>query len=89
MFDQTLTPATIDSEAASQSFGADGSGNARSCRDFAVRALPWVYWPVIALLVLGGLAELADSSETAAGIVAAFVLFGTFGMVVRAEERGR
>lgn len=52
-----------------------------------LNVLPWLYWPAVILLVLGGLAELSEASEPATGIVAALLLVGTWGMVARAEDR--
>lgn len=42
-----------------------------------------MWWPLVAVLVLCGLAYVADSSETAAGLLAAGVLFGAFAMGAR------
>lgn len=57
-----------------------------------MKLLPWLYWPVIGVLVVGGLAYLADDQETLAGVAAAFLLFGTSAMTARRflnSERAR
>lgn len=48
-----------------------------------MRVLPWIFWPLIAALVIAGIAHLAETSDTLAGIAAAGALFGTFGMTAR------
>lgn len=48
-----------------------------------MKLLPLVFWPIIALLVLGGVAYIAEESETIAALAAAFALFGTFAMTAR------
>jgi predicted branched-subunit amino acid permease len=53
----------------------------------ALRILPWLYWPVAAVLAARGLVWLLDEHQTLGLVATLLFVLATIAMIVRADDR--